>query len=893
MLHLRKLIPFILGVFLISCKSNCEVKSLEEEGKFSKQNGIDLAMAQEFMMTKDPALGYVPRERLYVAQTYMKSMLAMRGNRTTDFTWNERGPNNVAGRTRALFIDKQDASGNTVFAASVSGGIWKATNFKSTPSWTPVFETMGNLAVCALAQDPINPAVIYAGTGEGNFNYDAVRGNGIWKSVNGGTSWAQLPVTDSTNNTNFQYVQDLVVTGTGTLFAATRSARFCNAGGIFRSVDGGASWTRSLGNLSAQLCDSAFNFRGGDLEIGANGDIYAATGFQGGLDSNLRGRIYRSAATNGVNTGAAGTWVEITPAGNWQRIEMACAPNNSAILYALMEGQEDGIGGIRRSSNFGQTWETINPPTWCSQGTNSSDFTNKQAWFSLIVNVDPNDANTVYIGGIDLFKSTNGGTNWTQITQWTPTSNSRTCNLPQIHADQHNIIFYPGSSSEFIASNDGGVYLTGNAGTAWTAKNLGYNVTQFYACDYHPTDPNYFLAGSQDNGTQKFTQPGLNSTIPVTGGDGGYPHIDQNNSNIQISAYVFNHYFYSRNGGNTFSDLDINENGLFINATDYDDVNHVLYAGNNENSLGVITNFAGTGTPPFNNVAISQLGGREITAIKVDPNQQSGSTIWVAGYFGGDATTQPLVPNILKVTGAHTLTATTTTTGALPVPAGAYVSSIDVDRTNSNHLLVTLSNYGVPSVLESTNGGTTWTNIETNLPDIPVRWGIFVAPTAQLSSSVTGGIMVATELGVWTTSTLGAAASWIPNNKGLANVRTDMLKYRISDGLVAAASHGRGLFTTLIPGGALVVTGVPNTLITKDFIKYISATSNNLSVVTGSLNTRTMDVQIYDMKGSLVYRRNSRYQNSFIDLNSFSRGSYIIKIFGDKKESFVGQFIKQ
>lgn len=376
MLHLGKSIYYILGVFsvfLISCKSNSDVKSLEEEGKFSKQNGLDLAMAQEYMMTRDPILGYVPRERLYVAQTYMKSMLAMRGNRTTDFTWNERGPNNVAGRTRALFIDKRDASGNTVFAASVSGGIWKATNFKSTPSWTPVFETMGNLAVCALAQDPANPAVMYAGTGEGFFNYDAVRGNGIWKSVNGGTSWSQLAFTDSTfvtnpttgtKQSNFQYVQDLVVNNSGIVFAASRSARFCNAGGVFRSIDGGATWTRSLGDISptARVCDSAFNYRGGDLEIGANGDIYAATGFQGGLDSNLRGRVFRSAATNGSNIGAFGTWKEITPEGNWQRIEMACAPNNPAVLYVLMEASDDGIGGIRRSTNFGDTWETITPP---------------------------------------------------------------------------------------------------------------------------------------------------------------------------------------------------------------------------------------------------------------------------------------------------------------------------------------------------------------------------------------------------------------------------------------------------------------------------------------------------------------------------------------------------
>jgi hypothetical protein len=124
-----------------------------------------------------------------------------------------------------------------------------------------------------------------------------------------------------------------------------------------------------------------------------------------------------------------------------------------------------------------------------------------------------------------------------------------------------------------------------------------------------------------------------------------------------------------------------------------------------------------------------------------------------------------------------------------------------------------------------------------------------------------------------------------------ANVRTDQLKYRTTDGLVVAATHGRGLFTTTLTGG--IVTSVPTTAITKDFIKYISATTNNLMIVAGTLNTRKIDIKIFDMVGREVYKTNDRYQNKNIDLGGLSKGAYIIHIVGDKKENYIGQFIKK
>jgi hypothetical protein len=794
--------------------------------------------------------------------------------RTTAFTWGERGPRNIGGRTRAMIIDKRDATGNTVFAASVSGGIFKTTNFLSDPpTWVPLDDKMLNLAVCALVQDDVNPNIMYAGTGEGWFNVDAVKGAGIFKSTNGGSTWNLLPSTST-----YEYVQDMVIDRGGNVYASLRNLS-STARGVHRSSDGGATWTQVLGLPLPGFTTG----RAADLEVATNGDLYATLGIFS------RTMVMKSSfITNGANTGALTTWTEITPPHSniTQRGELAVSPSNPQRLYLLLQDSiTQQVPTIYRSNDGGTAWTEHPAPGFLNNGESS------QTWYNLIAAVDPANPDVAVIGGLHLGKTTDGASNWAQI------SNGSTIPSPTaVHVDQH-MILYLGSSRLYVG-NDGGIYFTPNAdqaAPAFTAKNNGYNVTQFYACDYHPTNSNYFLAGAQDNNTQKFTTAGINTTISVSGGDGGFPHIDQSDGGtVQTSAASNNQFFRSLNSGTSFSFLgsvSSNSSGRFISPSDYDDAQNTLYASNNQSDYYVINNLGGTPTALTVNISTVMPANHQVSAVKVDPFATN--TIWLgSSTWESDDATANVVPKIFKLSNANTSAPTVLVNSSLPVPSGAYISSIDIDPANANHILVTLSNYGVTSVLESTNGGTSFSSIEGNLPDMPVRWGIFMSPTAQLGTSITGGIMLATELGVWTTSQIsGAGTAWVPNNTGLPNVRTDMLKYRLSDGLVAAATHGRGLFTTLIPGGSFVITGVPNTAITKDFIKYIYAGANSLQVVTGSLNTRTISIQLFDMKGSLLYKKDNRYQNTSIYLPALSKGAYVITITGDKKETYTGQFI--
>lgn len=920
MLHLKKLLAGLAAVMIFTgciTKTSHQDTEKKEEG-FSKRDGAGKAIQQEFIMTQDPALGYIPKERLISAIQYQNDLIASRQFRTQQaITWQERGPNNIAGRTRAVFIDSRDGTGNTVYAASVSGGIWKANSFKSaTPTWTPLAENMGSIAVCALAQDPSNPNTMYAGTGEGWFNTDAVRGNGIWKSADGGGTWVKLASTDSTATLppsttlslhNFDFIQDIVVNSAGVIFTSSRPSRFCNTGGIFRSADGGSSWARVIGTLmplppnEPRPCDSAYNYYGADLEIASNGDVYATTGYFNNGEINLQGRIWRSgAAANGANVGASGTWTEITPSGGpWQRIEIATSQSNASVIYAALQGQGNGVAAIKKSINSGASWTDLAMPIWCNQGSTSSDFTNGQAFYDLIIQVDPTNENNVVLGGIDLFRSTNGGTSWSQITQW-----ANGCSgLPTIHADQHNVIFYPGSGTEMIATNDGGVYYSANAGSSWatftgpnlnganqttySSKNTGYNVTQFYSCDVHPIQTNYFLAGTQDNGTQRFNSAGINATVEASvGGDGGFCHIDQVDGNIQVLSYVYNNYYYSRNGGASFQRAFFNNSGFFINPSEYDDSRKVLYTSSGWGQLGVVNNLAGTGAPTIANLSVSAaIGNRTISAIKYDPTVSGGGTIWIASFDS----TGTLKPSIVKLTNASTTPTAVVNTSLTAAPTGAYVSSIDINPANSNHILITLSNYGIVSVYESTDGGNSFVDIEGNLPDVPVRWGMFVPTNASVSGTIGGGILLATEIGVWFAQTTGAPTVWTPQNTGLPNVRTDMLRYRPADNLVAAATHGRGLFTTTLTS---IATGIPSVPNTKNFIDYVTANQQQLFVKVGNLTTTKMDLQLFDMKGRLVYSSKTAYSNQSIPIDQLADGSYILKVYGNRREQYTKQFIK-
>ena len=525
-------------------------------------------------------------------------------------------------------------------------------------------------------------------------------------------------------------------------------------GGLQRSADGGTTFTKVLGT-GLGIAGAASNLCY-DVDIAANGDVYAT----------LDGSIHKS--TNAGVTWSSALTVPITLG----RVELACAPSDANYVYALVENGTV-VNGILRTTNGGTTWTSRTEPVDADPGCPAADFSNGQAWYDLSIAVDPNHRDSVFVGGLDIFKSADGAGTWTQIGHW-----YGGFGFPYVHADQHNIVFKPGSSSIAYFTNDGGVFRTANADVAAPTlvdKGINYVTSQFYACALHPTAfSSYSLGGTQDNGTHQFTQAVLQNTTEVTGGDGAFCHIDQDQPQFQFTQYVYNDYFRSTDGGSSWTNITSGGTGLFINPTDYDDVSNKIYASHNANQY-LRWDDPQTGAT-FTTVAAAGFGG-QVSAVKVSPNT---SNRVFFGIANGD---------VFRVDNANTGAPTITNISTASLPA-AYLTCVEVETGNDNHIILTYSNYGVNSVWETTNGGTLWTSVEGNLPDMPIRWALF-------NPSNNDQVVLATELGVWSTDNLNAGATvWGASNSGLANVRVDMLQLRTSDKFMIAATHGRGMFSS-------------------------------------------------------------------------------------------------
>lgn len=724
--------------------------SSEEIGKLEKYDRPDLADLQNFEMTKDLSLGFPPSERLFQSLEYTKRMISQR--RSVDAAeWEERGPNNFGGRTRAFMFDPNDAFSKKAWAAGVGGGLWFNEDVTlANSSWHSVDDFFGNIAISSIAYDPSDLNTFYFGTGEGWASSGSfIRGSGIWKSVDGGVNWEQLVST--MDDEQFHYIQKIAVTEEGSILAATR-----NSGGILRSTDGGNTWTQVVTES-----------RGADIEI-AGEIIYASTGVRNA------GKIWKS-VDDGVN------WTDISPESGIQRIEIGVSPNHPNTVYAVA-ANGSAVGGFYRSDDAGENWKDITIPKYREQGgcavSTTNDFTRGQAWYDLILAVDPLNSNTAIVGGIDLYKTTDGGSNWDLISYWTGE-----CDV-EVHADQHNFVFRPGYPDEAMATTDGGLYYTTNfsnpiseGGPHFVPKNHDYNVAQFYALAMSNVEGgDYFLAGAQDNGSHQFFNEGINSTNQITGGDGSWCFIDQNEPEIQITSFTYNAYNITVD----FWQSNIRESvagsvGRFINPADYNSNTNTMFAtGNADEIIRYVIDKENVNADP-ERVSLN-LQEETISALAV--SKYDDDIVFVGTGSGG-------VFRLTDVNGSPAATLISTS----DIPEGVFISSVSIGIDN-DHLIATISNYGEESVFETTNGGTSWVSKEGNLPDMPVRWSLYNPSNYE-------EVLLATELGIWATSDFSSASpTWTPANAGLANVRCDMIRYRESDGLVAVATHGRGLYTS-------------------------------------------------------------------------------------------------
>ncbi len=717
-------------------------------------------------------------------------------------TWAPLGPGNVGGRTRAILIHPTNPS--IMLTAGVAGGVWKSTDGGST--WTPKGDLLVNIAINSMIFDPRDPNIVYAGTGEGYFNGDGVRGLGIFKSTNMGETWTQLA---ATNNSDFYYVQKLAVTrgASQRIYAATRT-------GIFRSSDAGATWTKVHDGAAVNGCM--------DLAIQTDralAYVFASCG------TFTQGRVVRA-----LDTAGAQTWTTVLNPVNMGRTSLAIAPSNQNIIYALAANSGSGsFLGVYRSTTSGNagSWTTqansgstellnrallSNPVyyflTQCGFGT-TQDLA--QGWYDNTIAVDPLNPNTVWVGGIDLFRSDDAGLNFGQASHWWFTPG---VDPEYAHADQHTIVFHPqynGSSNRIMfVGNDGGLFRTTNSQApvsyspnpigpsspvcgntapgvlSWGNLNNGYQVTQFYHGVVYP-DGQTFFGGTQDNGTVRGSiGGGANAWSTIRGGDGGYVAVNPGNTNQLWVENTGLSIARSTNGGSSYSSV---TSGITEGAGNFLFITPFAQDPSNAARMWIAGAFmwranAATTVPapnPYWTRASAFLGAR-VGAIAVAPSD-SNRVYAGTGTGGGNTNGTVFTTGI-----AGTATSTTVWSGSKPRPDQNFISWITVHPTDPLTAYATVSTFntgsGTGHVFKTINGGTTWTNIDgsgaTGIPDVPVHCLV-------IDPNNTSRLFVGTDIGVFVS--LDGGATWARENTGFANVITEYLE--IKNGYLYAFTHGR------------------------------------------------------------------------------------------------------
>ena len=754
-----------------------------EEDENDKYDSPDLAAEFEAKKVRDPYTGEIHSDILWnsVLQTEALKNINPNSNTSTNalapLVWTERGSNSdvvggsngntrpgngvTSGRIKAVWVDKADATGKTVWIGGVFGGVWKTNDITAAaPLWNNVNDYLTNLVVTGICQDPTNTNTMYFCTGESALLVGTALGNGVFKSTDHGVTWNQLPSTTTVSNNT-----KILCDPAGNVYLS--SVGISVAFGLQRSTDGGNTWV-SINPFTTAATPTS---RVPDFEISSTGVMHII----GGVNNSAAGiGGYRYTANPATCTTTSG-WVSAVtpytiPTGTGSRAELAVA---GTTVY-VSSSNAGKINTISKSTDGGANW--VDFPLSSANITLLNGATG-QGTYSNTIGVDPSDPNTVIVGSLNLLKSTDGGVTFNKISEWVGTTGQ------YCHADQHEITWYDNGNKLLIAS-DGGMFYSTNKGTTISDKNTGLRLKQFYGVSIHPTSTNYFLCGAQDNGTHQFNNPGLSSSVEVTGGDGGITSIDPDEPLFQTATYVYANFRRSSNGGASWiSNGSTSTAGQFIDPYDYDNLNNKIYAG------GAAGQFIRWENPhsgfTLTNVPIADFG----TGI---PWSVTVSSVPNRVYFGMDNVNS----RVIKVDNADQASPTSTIITPLGIPAtGAFISCVAEGNASNQNLIATLSNIttsAFANIYSSTNGGNTWDSCDGNLPNIPIYWALY-HPDSDTK------VYIATETGVWSTDLLnGNATIWTPENT-FPTVKTSMLKYRASDRTIAAATYGRGLWTATIP----------------------------------------------------------------------------------------------
>ncbi|MGA9115772.1 MAG: hypothetical protein WB626_03260 [Bacteroidota bacterium] len=670
--------------------------------------------------------------------------------------WVSIGPDNVGGRVLAVAVDP--GTPNLLWAGSASGGLWKSSTRGMGPAaWTLVTTGHPTLAVSSIAINPSNPAVIYIGTGEVGSAYGrgqvgtpgarSTYGMGVLKSTDGGATWSITGLAFTFPQVTAVQTVLLNPLNPATLYAATTE-------GVYRSTDAGFTWSVSLGVLMAM--DVVINPQ--DTSV-----LYASCGQR---NSTPDPGIYRT-------TNAGASWTLLgggLPVSDFGRTSLAIAPSSPGTVYAsIAHAGTSALLGIYRTTDAGASW---------TLQTNTNTLRN-QGWYDNVIAVHPGSPQTILHGGIDLYKSTNGGSTLAQKSYWAAGYEGVVpAGGPEgppyyAHADQHAITYDPSDPLLVYFGTDGGVFASTDGGETFEGRNGGFATTQFYAgFAISESNPSVALGGLQDNGTLKYS--GAVSWDKTYGGDGGWCAIDPANPDIMYEEYVYLALSKTTNGGASWFGI---TTGLATGSSNANFIapfvvapsaGGVLYAGARvvyKSTNGGGNWFATNGGVLFNGTQVSCIG----------VSHRSPDTLLAGtGNSGGG------LFSIWRSTNGGS--SWSNVTGGLP---NRFPTDIAFDPSSGTTAYLTFSGYGTPHAFRSTDAGLTWSDISSNLPDIP-------AQSIAVDPAFPSHLYAGTDLGVYRSTDGGGL--WHVFDTGMPPAMILDVGIPSTARIIRAATFGNGIY---------------------------------------------------------------------------------------------------
>ncbi|MEM9548417.1 MAG: fibronectin type III domain-containing protein [Bacteroidota bacterium] len=638
--------------------------------------------------------------------------------------WESLGPSSnssgYAGTGRINSVGFHPTNQDIVYVGSAGGGIWKTTN--GGDSWTPISDYIGSIGVSAIIVDPLSPETVYIATGDGDAsdNYSI----GVLKSTNGGSTWNTTGLNWSTSSTRLIRAMVMHPNDVNTLLLASND-------GIYRTTNAGGSWTK----------EQSGNFYDIELKPQATSNtFYACTKTQ----------IYRS-------TNNGDSWSSQHTLSGTNRIALATSEDNVNYVYALAsKSSGSGFKGVYRSTDSGQSYtERSTSPNllgWSSSGSDS----NGQGWYDLVIAVDPNNANSVHVAGVNHWRSTDGGANWTIKSTWNGSGG-----VQEVHADKHALEWQ--DNNTLWEGNDGGIYKTTNDGDNWTDRTSNLVISQLYKIGVSEQD-NKVIGGLQDNGT-KLRNNNSNWTDEI-GGDGMDCAINPNDASVLYGSLYYGDIRRSTNGGSSWTNIsnaipeESGENAAWVTP----------YVLDPSNPSTIVVG--------YENVYRSTNQGNSWA--KIGDNLTS-STLLYADIAPSDS-------DYIYVGRASSMWKTSDggTNWTSPGGPGSSTAMVKVSPTNPETLYAVRQRYNSNSqVYKSTNGGTSWTSITGNLPSIP-------ANCIAIHDDGDETIYVGMDVGVYYRN--NNTSDWVLFNTDLPNVQVSEIEIKEQTNEIYIATYGRGVW---------------------------------------------------------------------------------------------------